>query len=219
MRGMIKRLQIGLWSAAILTIAFGAWLEAAAEEATETPKSEVSSVPPNAVPAVEPVNLKYSPSSKAEEKQILPDASKSALKTKPAPAKAIITDPDPEHEKLTALRKARDEQRAKEQIRLLVARLGGPSNKEAQEQLRGFGKAAVPFLIEALSASEDGYALHAPSDFPRQRPLNEPVFAALNNLVRNHSDFKGVVPAMDQDGWRKWWEENKASIQFAAPAR
>jgi len=110
-------------------------------------------------------------------------------------------------------------------IRFAIRRLGMSGWREAQAQLLEAGKAAVPFLMDAMG--DDGqtapiaaYNLggHIKADTgraTRQRPLSEICAEVLTDIITTRTNYRGELPALDQKGWRDWWAANSASITFA----
>lgn len=108
-----------------------------------------------------------------------------------------------------------------ERIKAAIAQLGTSGWQDAQTLLVESGKAAVPYLIDALTCSDSAYNLggHTKADAgraPRQRTVAEVAAELLTDIVSNHSSFKGELPAADQDAWRAWWSKNAEGVTFAA---
>lgn len=156
---------------------------------------------------------------KSDKKKKATEKATEGAATGPVNKKVVLVEPSPEFARATAQRKAREKQRLRERIAFLITRLGGPSWREARAELRRYGKKSLPALIEAMGASKDGYALQAPGAPTRQRPLGAVAYATLNELVREHSNFKGAVPALNRDAWRKWWKENGAALRMTSLPR
>ena len=79
------------------------------------------------------------------------------------------------------------------------------------------GRAAVPYLIEALGAPEKigaGYPLQAPGRAARTSPLSDVAYQALVDLFQNHSTYQGALPGRDQKNWQEFWTAYCASIEF-----
>ena len=112
-------------------------------------------------------------------------------------------------------------------IRASIRRLCTSGWREAELQLIDSGKTAMPFLIEALSnTEEDGSASpaayqlggHLKADLgraPRQRTRAEVCSELLTEIVSHHSTFKGDVPTNDQKAWQEWWIANGDKVSFA----
>lgn len=111
------------------------------------------------------------------------------------------------------------------QIRTAVRRLATPGWRDAHAELVGFGKMAVPYLIEAMgtddpSAPVAAYNLggHTKSDTGRarrQRTVAEVCTETLTEIVQNHTNYKGEVPTVDQRAWQTWWAANAETVTFA----
>jgi len=110
-------------------------------------------------------------------------------------------------------------------IRFAIRRLSMSGWREGQAQLLEAGRAAVPFLIDAMgsegeTAAPAAYNLggHTKADTgraSRQRPLSEVCAEVLTDIIRTRSNYKGELPALDQKAWRDWWAANSAGITFA----
>jgi hypothetical protein len=102
-------------------------------------------------------------------------------------------------------------------LRELVRRLGTPGWRSAQAELMKQGRAAVPYLIEAVGAPEKisaGYPLPAPGRAARTSPLSDVAYQALADLFQNHSTFQGTLPGRDQKAWQEFWTAYCASVEF-----
>jgi hypothetical protein len=106
-------------------------------------------------------------------------------------------------------------------LKLAISQLSTASWQDAQLMLVDSGKAAVPFLIDALNNSESAFALagHTKSDagrLTRQRTVGEVAAELLTDLVLNHTSYKGELPGNDQAAWRDWWSKNADGVKFAS---
>jgi len=105
-------------------------------------------------------------------------------------------------------------------ISAAIKRLGTSGWREAKSELARTGKAAIPFLIEAIGSDKNSFNIggHTKSDSGRsshQRPLAEICVETLTDIVQNRSNFSGEVPAVDQKAWQEWWQANGESTKFA----
>ncbi|MCY3023699.1 MAG: hypothetical protein NTW87_32360 [Planctomycetota bacterium] len=134
-----------------------------------------------------------------------------AEKAKEAPAPAVMT----------PAQKAELEAR----IRFAIRRLATPGWQDAEAELVGVGKAAAPYLIDALGPPEGGEAPvaafhvggHTKADSAhatRLRTLPEVCTEVLTEIVKNHTDYKGDVPAVDHKAWQAWWTAHGQSVTF-----
>ena len=150
-------------------------------------------------------------------------AEKGAAAT-PAPA----AEPAPEAAKPKPAAAEEEEKVAVDEntLRSAIRRLGTSGWREAQVQLVQAGKAAVPYLLDAMGAPEGeaapaaAYNLggHTKADSgraSRQRTVAEVCSELLTDIVTNHSNYKGELPTLDQKAWRDWWAANGNSITFA----
>ncbi len=109
-------------------------------------------------------------------------------------------------------------------IRAAIRRLSTSGYREAQIELTETGRAAIPYLIDAMGGAEGAspapaYNLggHTKADAgraPRQRSVAEVCAELLTDLVANHSNFKGEIPAPDQKAWQTWWVANGEGLTF-----
>ena len=127
-------------------------------------------------------------------------------------------------------RKEREEAAARvdqgNRLRAAIRLLGTSGWREARETLLSYGKAAVPYLIDAMGNTEpDGSA--APASYQlgghikavesratRQRTRGDVCAELLTDMVSNHSNFKGELPTLDQADWQAWWKDNGDKITF-----
>jgi hypothetical protein len=110
-------------------------------------------------------------------------------------------------------------------VRGAIGRLSTSGWRDAQAEVIAGGKISVPLLIEAMGtegekAPNAAYNLggHTKADTgraTRQRTLGEVCAELLNEIVANHSNFKGELPAPEQKAWQEWWAANGTSVTFA----
>ena len=108
-----------------------------------------------------------------------------------------------------------------DKIDTAIQQLGTSSWSDAQVFLVSAGKAAIPGLIHALTDSDPAFNLggHTKADagrIPRQRTIGEVCAELLNQIVSDHSNYKGDLPGLDPNAWREWWDKNAATVTFAA---
>ena len=108
-----------------------------------------------------------------------------------------------------------------DRLKVAISQLGTSSWQDAQTLLVDSGKAAVPFLIDALSSSESAFVLagHTKSDagrLTRQRTVGEVAAELLTDIVTNLTSYKGELPGADQAAWREWWSKNAEGVKFAS---
>lgn len=171
----------------------------------------------------EPAIVTESPSKQEEPK---PEKKKKTKKVKKGDESQVlqpVVEPTPEHSAQALLEKARERIVLEEKLRKNVRRLTTPSWKDAQKELVDAGSDAMPFLVDALGVSDepqDGeypletYTLISAGRPTYSRPLKDVAFEVLDNMVRNHSNWKGAVPGRDQKAWQEFWSANSASIAF-----
>jgi hypothetical protein len=127
-------------------------------------------------------------------------------------------------------RKEREEAAARieKENRILgaIRRLGTAGYREAQIELLGYGKDAVPYLIEAMGNSDSegnvapnsyqlgGHNKAVESRASRQRTRGEVCGELLTEMVQNHSNYKGELPTLNQEEWKAWWAANSDKITF-----
>ena len=105
-----------------------------------------------------------------------------------------------------------------------IRRLATSGWEEARLQLLNAGKAAVPYLIDALGQSDQNYPLkafnlggHSKADSGRgvrERTLAEACSEVLTDLITNHSNYAGDLPTLDQKAWQDWWTANGTKVTF-----
>jgi len=162
------------------------------------------------------------------------DKKAEAAPAAPAAAPAVAAEPaplTPEQEaeaKEKAARATREAAQAlsEEDMKMhaAVKKLAGPGWRDAQVELIHSGKAAVPYLIEAMG---DGSANSIPAAYnlgghtkadagraTRQRTVQEVATEVLTEMVTNHSNFKGELPTVDQRAWQTWWTLNGGTVTF-----
>ena len=186
-----------------------------------------------------PANLVLDPNDKSSGKsEPAVVAEKPAKQNEPKPAKqkkvkqkkgepAVVlnpvVEPTAEYAEQVAMQQARERLALEEKIRKNVRRLTTAGWKDAQKELVEDGREAVPFLIEALGVSDepkdgeyplDTYTLTSAGRPTYTRPLKDVAFEVLDNMVRNHSNWKGAVPARDQQAWQEFWAAGGAAIAF-----
>lgn len=135
----------------------------------------------------------------------------------------VMTEAMLKDQKRMELQLARQRVELETRMQAAIRRLSTSGWREAQTELVDTGKAAIPFLIDAMDSTAQtspAYNLggHTKADAgraTRQRTLAEICAEVLTDLVSNHSDYKGVVPPVDKDAWAKWWSDNASSITFA----
>ena len=111
-------------------------------------------------------------------------------------------------------------------IHSAILRLGTVGFREAKTELIGYGKTAVPFLIEAMTNVDDeGKALqpnyqlagHSKADTgraTRNRTRAEICAELLTEIITAHTSYKGDLPTVDQQEWQTWWVANGEKISF-----
>lgn len=107
-------------------------------------------------------------------------------------------------------------------LKLAIEQLGTSAWRDAQTQLISAGKAAIPLLIDGLKKSDAAYNLGGHTKFDagratRTRTIGEVCAELLTDIVANHSNYKGDLPALDQAAWRDWWGKNEASLTIGSP--
>jgi hypothetical protein len=150
----------------------------------------------------------------AEQSAALVKTEEGAKATVPAAPPAIIASPD---DTAAAAAEARAKVEADRNLRELVRRLCTLGWKNAQAELVKQGRAAVPYLIEAMGAPEKisaGYPLQAPVRAARTTPLPDVAYQTLVELMQNHSTYQGALPGVDQKDWQEFWTANCASVEF-----
>jgi hypothetical protein len=153
---------------------------------------------------------------------------KASAPSKDGSAAAAAPAADP---KADARRKEIEEAAAKieldNNIHAAIRRLGTAGFREAKTQLIGYGKVAIPYLIDAMTNTEaDGspapnhYQLnghikadtgHATNNRTRAEVCSE----LLTEIITNHTNYKGDLPTLDQQEWQTWWVANGDKITFA----
>ena len=125
-----------------------------------------------------------------------------------------------------AAQAARDEAIAKrareERIETTILRLSTSAYRDAASELVGYGKLAIPHLIEAMGCKKTppaAYNLggHVKADagrFSRQRTLAEICAEVLTEMISTRTAFKGELPTVDQRAWQTWWSVNADTVTF-----
>jgi hypothetical protein len=143
-------------------------------------------------------------------------------KAAPAPA-APSTAPTAEDEK--AMKHSALEFDRK--MRSAIRKLSTSGWREAQVELVGAGKPAIPYLIDAMAPGEEeatgekapaynvgGHTKADAGRSPRQRSVAEVASELLTDIVSNHSSYKGELPTVDQKAWQEWWIANGEGVTF-----
>ncbi len=113
-------------------------------------------------------------------------------------------------------------------LRAAIRKLATPGWVNARATLIEGGRASVPLLIEALNTGEGetgvvaafnlgGHTKWDTNNAARQRPLSEVCAEILTDMVTNHTNYKGELPALDAYAWHywaEWWKKNAAEISF-----
>lgn len=134
----------------------------------------------------------------------------------------IIVEPDAAQAERNALIAARKQVALEEEIAKDVRRLMTPGYKEAQGRLISYGKPAIPFLIDAMKPEDStkesfkgrAYQVGTPGRYTDNRPLDEIAYEVLDSMIRNHSTYRGEIPARDVAAWQSFWAANKDSIEL-----
>lgn len=214
-------------------------VEPKVESKMEEPKTEESTAPievQEPATAVEPKNVDPAPAANQEPSNVSERPTKqdeSNLKKKKKSKKVKLSDettilqpvvePTPEHTAQVLLEKAREQIVLEEKLHKNIWLLTTPGWKDAQKELVAAGRNALPLLVAALCVQDepqDGeypletYTLTSAGRPTYSRPLKDVVFEVLDNMVRNHSDWKGAVPGRDQKAWQEFWSANSGSIAF-----
>lgn len=151
------------------------------------------------------------------------DAEKAAKEAAKNGTKApVIVEPDAVQTERNDLFAARKQRALEEEIAKDVRRLMTPGYKEAQARLISYGKPAVPFLIDAMKPEDTtkesfkgrAYQIGTPGRYTDNRPLDEIAYEVLDAMIRNHSTFRGEIPARDVAAWQSFWAANKDSIEL-----
>lgn len=144
-------------------------------------------------------------------------------KAAPAPAPAPSTAPSADDEK--AMKHSALEFDRK--MRSAIRKLSTSGWREAQVELVGAGKPAIPYLIDAMAPGEEeatgdkaaaynvgGHTKADAGRSPRQRSVAEVASELLTDIVSNHSSYKGELPTVDQKAWQEWWIANGEGVTF-----
>lgn len=148
------------------------------------------------------------------------EAEKAAKNGKPVVP--VIVEPDDAQAERNNLLAARKQVALEEEIAMDVRRLMTPGYKEAQARLISYGKPAIPFLIDAMKPEDTtkesfkgrAYQVGTPGRYTDNRTLDEIAYEVLDSMIRNHSTYRGEIPARDVAAWQSFWAANKDSIEL-----
>ena len=91
--------------------------------------------------------------------------------------------------------------------------------REAELALIGYGKKAIPPLIELLDSTKESQAVIKPLGREvRTRSLTYTVgqvaYHVLMDIIGHRAGYEGELPPFKKTAWEDWWRENGSRIAF-----